>query len=111
MSQLFKATLLLAVFFGINKLVALVRQALIAQQFGFSAQIDAFNVANNLPDMLFSLFSGGALALAFIPVFAEHLHLHGKESSWKLFSKIANILFIVTIIFAVVFAVFAEPIV
>src|SRR6185503_9662057 len=111
MSHLFKATLLLTIFFGINKIVALIRQTLIAQQFGFSAQIDAFNVANNLPDMLFSLFSGGALALAFIPVFAEHLHKHGKESSWKLFSKIANILFVVTLFLAIVFALFAPMII
>lgn len=111
MSHLFKASLLLTIFFGINKIVALVRQTLIAQQFGFSSAIDAFNVANNLPDLLFSLFSGGALALALIPIFAEHIHLHGKASSWRLFSKIANILFLVTLVFAVLFALFAEPIV
>jgi putative peptidoglycan lipid II flippase len=63
MSHVFKATLLLTIFFGINKLFALVRQALIAKEFGFSAEIDAFNVANNLPDMLFSLFSGGRACL------------------------------------------------
>jgi putative peptidoglycan lipid II flippase len=53
----------------------------------------------------------GALALALIPVFAEHIHTHGRSSSWKLFSKIANILFLVTLVLAVVFAIFAEPIV
>lgn len=111
MSHLFKASLLLSIFFGVNKIFALVRQTIIARQFGFSGEIDAFNVANNLPDLLFSLFSGGALALAFIPVFAEHLHLHGRESSWKLFSKIANILFIATLFFALIFAIFAPIIV
>lgn len=111
MSRLFKATLLLTVFFAVNKVFALIRQTLIAREFGFSSEIDAFNVANNLPDMLFSLFAGGALALAFIPVFAEHIHIEGKRSSWKLFSKIANILFSLSLILAVIFAVFAEPIV
>lgn len=99
------------VFFGLNKVIALVRQTLIARQFGFSPEIDAFNVANNIPDLLFSLFSGGALAMAFIPVFTEHIEKHGKDLSWKLFSKIANIIFLLTVILAIIFWLGAQPIV
>lgn len=111
MSRVFRASILLAVFFGINKIVALVRQTLIARQFGFSPQIDAFNVANNLPDLLFSLFSGGALAMAFIPVFAEHVEEFGRPSSWKLFSRLANLIFIATLVLSFLIAVFARPLV
>ena len=91
------------IFFGIDKIVAFIRQALIARQFGFSPEIDAFNVANNLPDLLFSVFSGGALALVIIPVFTEHIGKHGRDLSWKLFSKIANIVFLFTLILAIIF--------
>lgn len=111
MSNLFKASFLLTIFFGVNKLVALFRQVIIGRQFGFSPQIDAFNVSNNLPDLLFSLFAGGALALAFIPVFAEYISEYGPVQSWKLFSKVANILFILTLIMSAILAVFAEPLV
>ena len=96
MSNIFKASLIIGVFFGLNKVLALFRQYLIAREFGFSPEIDAFNVANNMPDLIFSLFAGGALAMAFIPVFTEYLDTKGAVLSWKLFSKITTILFLIT---------------
>ncbi len=111
MSTLFKASLLLTVFFGINKLVALFRQALIAKQFGFSSEIDAFNVANNVPDLLFSLISGGALAVAFIPVLSDYLEKKGYHHSWRLFSIVANFVFLVTAVLSLLVGVFAHQLV
>lgn len=107
MSKIFKASLIIGVSFGLNKLLALLRQYLIATQFGFTKEIDAFNVANNMPDLIFSLFSGGALAMAFIPVFAEYLDIKGQDLSWKLFSKVATLLFMVTAVASLVIAIIA----
>lgn len=111
MSKLFKASLLITVFFGINKIVALLRQAIIARQFGLGSGIDAFNVANNLPDLLFSLISGGALALAFIPVLTEYLDKKGRDDSWRLFSQIANLVFLTTAILSILVTIFATPLI
>jgi putative peptidoglycan lipid II flippase len=55
LSRLSKISLLLAGFFLLDKLLAILRQVLIARQFGLSRELDAFNVANNVPDMLFAL--------------------------------------------------------
>lgn len=107
MSKIFKASAIIGIFFGLNKILGLLRQYLITKQFGFSPEIDAFNVANNMPDLIFALFSGGALAMAFIPVFAEYLDTKGEELSWKLFSKVTTILFLVTAVASVVVAVIA----
>lgn len=107
MSHLFKASLIIGAFFGVNKILALLRQYLIVKQFGLSPEIDAFNVANNMPDLIFSLFSGGALAMAFIPVFAEYLDTKGITLSWKLFSKVTTMLFLVTAIASLIVAAFA----
>ena len=71
LSKLSKVSLLLAVLFGIDKILGVARQMIISRQFGLSAELDVFNAANNLPDMLFMLISGGALAIAFIPVLTE----------------------------------------
>lgn len=111
MSTLFKASLLLTIFFGINKLVALARQALIAKQFGFSPEIDAFNVANNVPDLLFSLITGGALAVAFIPVLSDYLEKKGYTHAWRLFSIVANLVFLTTAVLSVIVAIFAHNLV
>ncbi len=107
LSKVTKITLLLTSFFAVDKVVAFVRSVVIARQFGLSPELDAFNVANNLPDLLFALISGGALAMAFIPVLTEELTQHGRSSAWDLFSKIANLAFLVTAVFAIFIAIFA----
>lgn len=111
MSRLTRISILLACFFALDKVAAMVRLVILNRQFGFSNEYDAFNVANNIPDMLFTLISGGALAIAFIPVLSEVLTTGGKRQAWDLFSKIANLAFIVTGIFAFIVAVLAVPLV
>lgn len=111
MSRIFKASIIIGASFGINKILGLLRQYLIAKQFGFSPEIDAFNVANNMPDLIFSLFAGGALAMAFIPVFSEYLDTHGIEVSWKLFSKVTTLIFLITAVASVVVAFLAPMLV
>ena len=107
MSKIFRASAIIGIFFGLNKVLGLFRQYLIAKEFGFSPEIDAFNVANNMPDLIFSLLAGGALAMAFIPVFAEYLDTQGSDLSWKLFSKVTTILFSITAVVSLVIAIVA----
>lgn len=111
MSRLTRTSLMLAFFFALDKVVAILRQVIIARQFGLSAELDSFNVANNIPDLLFALISGGALAIAFIPVLSEVLAKQGRPASWVLFSRIANLAFLTTAILAVIVAVLADPLV
>ena len=111
MSRLTRNVLLLAVLLAADKGLAIVRQVIIARQFSFSKDLDAFNVANNLPDLLFALISGGALALAFIPILTELFTKEGRPAAWDLFSRIANLAFIGTAVLALVVAVLAEPLV
>lgn len=110
-SRLSKVTLLLAVLFGIDKILGVGRQMIISRQFGLSAELDVFNAANNLPDMLFMLISGGALAIAFIPVLTEVLTKEGRSKASDLFSNILNIAFLLTAGAAIIIAVFARPLV
>lgn len=111
LSRLTKISILLAGFFFLDKVFAFIRQILIARQFGLSAELDAFNVANNVPDLLFALISGGALAIAFIPVLSEVLTKSGQRPAWVLFSRIANLAFLVTVVLALFVAVFAGSLV
>jgi putative peptidoglycan lipid II flippase len=102
---------MLAFFIALDKGLAFLRQVIIARQFGLSGQLDAFNVANNMPDLLFALISGGALAVAFIPVLSEVLSNEGRSPAWELFSRIANLAFMVTGLLAILIAVLAQPLV
>jgi putative peptidoglycan lipid II flippase len=106
-----RASLLIAFFFGVDKALGLLRQVIVGRQFGVSAELDAFNAANNIPDLLFALISGGALAIAFIPVLSETMQRQGRAEAWALFSRVANLAFLLTGAAAVVVAIFAAPIV
>ena len=111
MSRFARSTLIVAVFFGLEKVLGFVRQVIIARQFGLSPELDAFNAANNLPDLLFALISGGALAIAFIPVLTETLQKQDRQAAWDLFSRIANLVFLVTAGIAALLAILASPLV
>ncbi len=65
--------LVVAVSFGLAAAAGLVRNMVIAAEFGIGADLDAYYAAFKLPDLLFTIVAGGALATAFIPVFADFL--------------------------------------
>jgi len=111
LSFLTRTSLLLGFFFTLDKVLAFARSIIIARTFHLSFELDAFNVANNLPDLLFALISGGALAMAFIPVLSSTLTINGRQAAWDLFSRVANLAFIVTASAAVIIAIFSEQIV
>ncbi|MFW5714597.1 MAG: lipid II flippase MurJ, partial [Brevefilum sp.] len=110
-SRLTRVSLLLAVLFGADKILGVFRNVIIGRQFGLSQELDVFNAANNLPDLLFALISGGALAIALIPMLSETLTKEGRESSWRLFSRVANLAFLVTGGLAIVVGLLAGPII
>lgn len=84
---------------------------MIARQFGLSSELDAFNAANNIPDMIFALISGGALAVAFIPVLSEYLSKGGRSALWDVFSRVANLVFLVTAGLSILVALLADRLV
>ena len=112
LSFLARTSLLIAFFFFIDKVLAFVRVGIISRQYANAIELlDTFNAANNLPDVLFALISGGALAMAFIPLMSEYLTTQGRAAAWDLFSRVANLAFVVTGSLALLVAIFAQPIV
>jgi putative peptidoglycan lipid II flippase len=107
MSQFGKSTLIVALFFGIDKLLGFARTIITTRIFGIGIDLDIFNAANNIPDLLSSLISGGALGVALIPVISEYLSKKGKPAAWDLFSRILNLAFLLTASFSIIIAIFA----
>lgn len=98
-------TIMIAMILG--QIFSLVSSILITRAFGTSAQMDSFNAANRLPDILYNLVAGGALASAFIPTFTTLL-THGRRSTaWELASAIANLVTLILIVVCAITAVFA----
>lgn len=112
LSRLTRNSLIVAFFFLIDKVLAFVRAGIISRQFSGSVHLlDTFNAANNLPDVLFALISGGALAMAFIPLLTEYLTTRDRAAAWDLFSRVANVAFLVTGSIAILIAIFAQQLV
>lgn len=112
LSPLARNSLIVAFFFFINKALAFVETMIVSRIYADQVQmLDTFNAANNLPDLLFALISGGALSMAFIPLLTEYLTTKDRAAAWDLFSRVANFGFVVTGIFALIVAIFAQQIV
>jgi len=112
MSHIARSTIIIALFFGLEKLLGFARQVLISRTFSDSVDLlDSFNAANNIPDMLFALISGGALAMALIPVLSETLETKGRTQAWDTFSRIMNLVFLVTASGSILVALFADQLV
>lgn len=80
--------------FVLSNLTGLAKWVLVSNAFGTTAVLDAFNDANRLPDLLFSVMAGGALASAFVPTFTSYLAKGDREGGWRLASAIANLVFL-----------------
>lgn len=92
-----RAAVLLSVMFLLSRLLGFVRQAVINGQIGLGPEADAWFAAFRIPDTLFTLFAGGALISAFIPVFAGLGGDDRAEDRRRLFSGVLNLLGMVMI--------------
>jgi putative peptidoglycan lipid II flippase len=80
--------------FVLSNVTGLIRQMLVSNAFGTSAEIDAFNAAARVPDTLFVLVAGGALASAFIPTFTGFLEKEDRAAAWELAAAALNLVFL-----------------
>jgi putative peptidoglycan lipid II flippase len=97
--------------FILSNLVGLLRNILVLRAFGTGAEMEAFNVANQMSETLFTLVAGGALASSFIPTFTGLLTQGERKAAWQLASSIANLILIVVVFLSLLSAVFAPQIV
>ncbi|MER3397114.1 MAG: murein biosynthesis integral membrane protein MurJ [Chloroflexota bacterium] len=68
----------------LSRLLGLVREAVIAGQFGTGPDVAAYQAAFRLPDLVFNLLAAGAFGSAFIPVFHKHLTRNEAAEGYRL---------------------------
>ncbi len=100
----------IAIFYLLNGILALARNALLASHFGVSRELDVYYAAFRIPDFIYNILISGALAAGFIPLFAEKL-LRSKEEAWKFSNNILTTFTFILAIGAGVVAIFAPLIV
>ena len=92
-------------------MLGLVREMVLAQYFGTTAAMAAYNVAFRIPNLLRDLFAEGAMSAAFVPTFTKYLASSGKDSAWRLANLVINGLAVITGLLVLLGIVFAEPLV
>jgi putative peptidoglycan lipid II flippase len=105
-----RSTLVVMVGLGASLVLGLVRQRVIATRFGTSAELDAFTAANGIPELLFTMLAGGALAFAFIPVYSE-LKARDNAASLRLFSQVINTILLLTTAAGILLALIAPSLI
>lgn len=94
----------------LSKILGLIRDRLLAHVFT-PEKIDIFWSAFGLPDLIFQIVIFGALSVAFIPVFTEHLENKGKAETLDMARATLNAFLAIFLIATVVIFIFAKPLI
>lgn len=94
----------------VSRLIGIVREVIVARQFGTSGEYDAYLAAFRIPDLLFLLVMTGAFGSAFIPVFTPMLD-RDEASAWRLASAVITWTAVITLVIGLVTFVFAGTVV
>src|SRR5437899_12356872 len=86
----------------LSRITGLAREALKATAFGAGVQMDAFEAAFRLPNILRRLFAEGAFAQAFVPIFAEYRRQRGDDETHALVGRVGTLLAISLLLLTVV---------
>ncbi|MDP1845315.1 MAG: murein biosynthesis integral membrane protein MurJ [Candidatus Moranbacteria bacterium] len=89
-SSISSAALVISVAGILSRVLGLLRDRILASQFGAGDTLDVYYAAFRVPDLLYNLLILGALSAAFIPVFTGLIAREEKKEAWKLADGLLN---------------------
>ncbi len=93
----------------VSRILAFVRDILIARIFGAGMATDAFFVAFKIPNLLRRMFAEGAFSQAFVPIFGEYRNRKGPDETRLLVDHVATLLAVI-LFFITLIGVIAAPV-
>ena len=109
--RVFVSAIIVGFGFLVSKVTGILDDLILAKIIGPGPQLDAYYAAFGLPDLLFTLIAGGALAAAFIPMFSGFLACDDRAGAWRLASAVINTAFLAAAIVSLIVAILAPLIV
>lgn len=108
--SLTRATAVMSAGTTLSRLTGFLRLSVMAWAIGGveSKVPDTYNLANNLPNVVYQLILGEILATVFVPIFVEYLTTRKRDDAWRLASTILNIA-VVAAVALVVLTVLVAP--
>lgn len=111
-AQVARAAALITGAFMLSSILGLVRTFLFSYIFGAGDFSDAYLQAYIIPNLLFTVISGGALSSAFIPVFTIYaVGRRDEKAAWRIASSALNLSVVIMVVLSVLAMIFAPVIV
>ena len=102
------ATLITTASIFLSRVTGLLREMALAYIGGATGDVDAYQIAFVIPEILNHIGAAGFLSVTFIPIFTEYLVKKDEAEGWRIFSLICNVFGAVILLFIVVSFIFAE---
>ncbi|MDI3310310.1 MAG: lipid II flippase MurJ, partial [Thermoanaerobacterium sp.] len=94
----------------ISKITGFLREVVIGSKFGTTKYVDAYNMAQNIPMVLFAAIAA-SIGTTVIPLFSEYLAKKGKDKAFEFINNLLNVLILLTVIFTAIGVVMAPIVV
>ena len=95
----------------LGKVLGLVRDRLLAINYGMGMEANAFLTASRIPRVFFDMLFASAIAASFIPIFSESLEKKGKEHSMRFAGNFITVIGALTLFLTIAGILFSEPLV
>jgi putative peptidoglycan lipid II flippase len=82
------AIMMASVFF--SRVAGLLREMVIAYMGGAGGEVDAYQIAFIIPEILNHILASGFLSVTFIPIFSKYLISREEEAGWDVFLMVLN---------------------
>ena len=92
----------------LSRITGFLRNVLITTQMKPMGYSDEFILAFTLPDLIYDLLAGGAIAAAFIPILSTYLTKGKERIGWKAISTFMNLSVIILLVLEVIFFIFTD---
>lgn len=108
-NQAVKTVSLIMLITLLGKILGLVREQLLAANYGTDMEAAAFLMASRIPRTFFDVIFASAVSASFIPIFVELMQKEGREAADRLANRFITLIGLVTLGVTLLCMAFAEP--
>lgn len=109
-NKIFKATFFVMIVTLLSRVLGMVRDILVASNFGAGVYTDAYKAAVSIPDNLFTII-GLAISTVFIPMISKVKYEKGKGEMFKFSNNIISILSAISVVLLIFGLIFTKDLV
>ena len=96
---------ILAISALISRVLGLIRDRLLAGNFGAGPELDIYFAAFRIPDFVYNVLIAGGIVVAFLPLFSEYL-ARNEKNSWQFTNNVLNIFLFFLILISLILFIF-----